>query len=195
MVFLFMLRRVFLIHGWEGNPRNHWFPWLIAELKAHYFDVDALTMPTPATPHVKEWIATIKDAVGMPDERTYFIGHSLGCIAIVRYLESLPKKAKVGGAIFVGGFSGNISIPELAEFYANPEQPIDFARVKSICSKITTIFSDDDTVVPLAKGISFAKALGAKVIIEKGKGHFCKDDGVTALPTVLEILTNFSHER
>ena len=149
-------------------------------------------MPTPATPHVKEWIATIKDAVGTPDEHTYFVGYSLGCVTIVRYLESLPKKSKVGGAIFVAGFSGNISSPELAEFYgdergargrersdtvseskspkgvspyATPEQPIDFARVKSICPKIMTLFSDDDPVVPLVKGISFAKSIGAKVII------------------------------
>ncbi len=179
-------------------------------------------MPTPATPHVKEWIATIKEAVGTPDEQTYFVGHSLGCIAIVRYLENLPKKTKVGGVVFVGGFSGNISIPELAEFYcdergvrgcqqtdtvsesksqkgASPydtkEGSINFDRVKLICPKITTLFSDNDTVVPLAKGISFAKALGARVIIEKGKGHFCKNDGVTALPTVLETLTSFTHEK
>lgn len=189
-----MHKRVFLIHGWDSRPNNHWFPWLIAELKARYFTVEALSMPTPATPHVKEWIATIKDAVGTPDEHTYFVGHSLGCIAIVRYLESLPKKSKVGGAIFVAGFSGNISIPELTEFYGTAEKPIDFERVKLICPKIMTIFSDDDTVVPLIKGISFAKALGAKVIIEKGKGHFCKNDGVTALPVVLETLTSFTHE-
>ncbi len=187
-----MQKRVFLVHGWDGRSNNHWFPWLIAELKARYFTVDALSMPTPATPQVKEWTKTIKEAVGAPDEHTYFIGHSLGCIAIVRYLESLPKKAKVGGAIFVAGFSGNISIPELAEFYDTKEEGINFERVKLACPKITTLFSNDDTVVPLTKGLSFAKALGAKVIIEKGKGHFCKDDGVTALPTVLETLTSFT---
>lgn len=190
-----MYKRAFLIHGWDGRPNNHWFPWLIAELKARYFNVDALSMPTPATPHLKDWLRAIKEAVGTPDEHTYFVGHSLGCVTIVRYLESLPKKTKVGGAIFVAGFSGNISLPELAEFYATPEQPIDLDRVKSICSKITTIFSDDDPVVPLVKGISFAKAIGAKVIIEKGKGHFCKSDGVTALPTVLETLTAMSTEK
>ncbi|MEN9614085.1 MAG: hypothetical protein RLZZ347_392 [Candidatus Parcubacteria bacterium] len=190
-----MNKRVFLIHGWDGRSNNHWFPWLIAELKARYFAVDAISMPTPATPHLKDWLGAIKEAVGTPDEHTYFVGHSLGCVTIVRYLESLPKKAKVGGAVLVAGFSGNISSPELAEFYATPERPIDFARVKSICPKIMTIFSDDDPVVPLVKGISFAKSIGAKVIIEKGKGHFCKDDGVTALPVVLETLTNFTHER
>ena len=187
-----MRKRVFLVHGFEGDPQNHWFPWLSQELKARYFVVESLAMPSPATPQLKEWLVTIKDVVDKSDEHTYFVGHSLGCLAIVRYLEKLAKTARVGGAVFVAGFSGNISLPALAEFYATPTAPINFERVRLICPKITTLFSEDDPVVPLASGLAFAKSLGAKVILEKGKGHFCADDGVLALPVVLDILLHFS---
>ena len=27
------MKRVFIIHGWEGHPENAWFPWLKKELE------------------------------------------------------------------------------------------------------------------------------------------------------------------
>src|SRR3989338_4452907 len=81
---------VFLIHGWEGNPNNHWFPWLSWELKARGWEVNAPQMPNAAKPKVKEWVDFLRDYVGKPDKDTYFVGHSLGCIAIARYLAKLP---------------------------------------------------------------------------------------------------------
>ena len=33
------------------------------------------------------------------DENTYFVGHSIGCQAIMRYLESVDVK-KIGGVLF-----------------------------------------------------------------------------------------------
>lgn len=47
--------------------------------------------------------------VGVPDEQTYFVGHSLGCQAIARYLESLSESIKVGGVVFVAGFFKRLS--------------------------------------------------------------------------------------
>ena len=38
----------------------------------------------------------------------------------------------------------------------------------------------------MEKSMEFAKALGAKAILEKGKGHFTKNDGVTAMPSVFQ---------
>src|SRR3989338_11136955 len=112
-----MSKRVFLIHGWEGKPDNHWFPWLSWERKARGFEVHALSMPHSDNPKVSEWVAAIKDAVGRPTAATYFVGHSLGCIATLRYFEKLPEKARVGGAGFVAGFLGNLDIPQIEEFH------------------------------------------------------------------------------
>ena len=56
----------------------------------------------------------------------------------------------------------NISIPELAEFYDTKEEGINFERVKLAGSKITTLFSNDDTVVPLTKVFHLLKHLALK---------------------------------
>lgn len=184
-----MKNRVFLIHGWEGRPDNHWFPWISWELKARGFEVNALSMPHADKPKVSEWILAIKEAVGMPDKNTFFIGHSLGCIATLRFLETLPKKAEIGGAVFVAGFSGDLGIPEIQEFTL---LPIDMEKVKSHCSKFLTIFSDNDKYVSLERSLEFQKALGAKAILERGKGHFSKEEGVTALPSVFKSVIEMS---
>mgnify|MGYP001569945392 CR=1 FL=1 len=79
-----MNKRVFLIHGWEGNPENAWFPWLKKELKARNFEVIVPEMPDTEKPEIKSWIKKLKETVGRADEETYFIGHSIGCPLGVR---------------------------------------------------------------------------------------------------------------
>jgi hypothetical protein len=184
-----MSKRVFLVHGWEGRPDNHWFPWLLWELKARGFDVYAISLPNPDQPKLSEWLATIKAIVARPDKNTYFVGHSLGCITTLRYFEKLPKSAQVGGAVFVAGFSGNINIPQIEEFYS---LPLDIEKAKSHCPKFVTIFSDDDEYVSIERSLEFQKALGAKAILEKGRGHFSKSEGVTALTSVFQSVMEMS---
>lgn len=184
-----MEKRVFLIHGWEGRPDNHWFPWLSWELRARGFEVHALAMPHSDKPKVSEWIAAIRNVVGRPNKDTYFVGHSLGCIAIVRYIVLLARKTKIGGCVFVAGFSGSLNMPEIEEFCW---LPLDMAKIKSHCPKFVTIFSDNDEAVSLARSLEFQKALGAKAVLERGKGHFCADEGVTALPSAFKALMTMS---
>lgn len=221
-----MKKRVFLVHGWEGTPDNHWFPWLSWELKARGFEVRALTMPHADKPKVSEWVAEIKTVVGRPNKDTFFVAHSLGCIAVVRYLAELPKKsspplsfspspeegerkkkkgAEVGGCVFVAGFLSSLGIPEIEEFCLPPQMVARgqnaertrtnaefFDKVKQRCDKFVTIFSDNDGYVSLEKSLEFQKTLGAKGILERGKGHFSKREGVDALPSVFKSIIDMS---
>lgn len=186
---MLLMKRVFLVHGWEGRPGNHWFPWLTLELRANGFEVSAPQMPHAREPKVKEWLEFLKQYVGRPDKDTYFVGHSLGCITIARYLANLPPKTRIGGCVFVGGFSGRLNIPEIREFY---ELPFDGEQARAHCGKSVMIFSDNDSYVPMEKSLEMARQLGAKTILERGKGHFTATDGVTALPSVLSALLKMS---
>jgi len=183
------MKRVFLLHGWRGKPDNHWFPYLKWELIANGFEVYAPQMPNAAEPKLAEWLTFLKEYVGKVDADTYFVGHSLGCITIARCLATLSPKAKIGGAVFVAGFSGRLNIPEIREFY---ETPFEADKAKEHCEKFVMIFSDNDSYVPMEKSLEMAKALGAKTILERGKGHFTERDGVTALPSALSALLKMS---
>ncbi|MBI2594612.1 alpha/beta hydrolase, partial [Candidatus Curtissbacteria bacterium] len=99
-----MKKRVFIVHGWDGNPNEGWFPWLKREFEAKGFEVFVPQLPDAENPRIHKWVPALAETVGQPDEQTYFVGHSMGCQTIARYLESLPEGQKVGGAVFVAGF-------------------------------------------------------------------------------------------
>jgi len=51
------------------------------------------------------------------------------------------------------------------------------------------VFSDDDPVVSYDENYRiFEENLGAKVILEKGMGHFNQESGVVTLPILLELV-------
>lgn len=186
-----MAKRVFIIHGWDGNPENCWFPWLKTELESKGFSVIIPSMPSPETPEIKSWVDHLKNEVREVDENTYFVGHSIGCQTILRYIEQLPQETKIGGIICVAGFF-NLSGLETEEEkqLAKPwlETKIDFEKIKTHTNKIIAIFSDDDPFVDLENKELFEKYLGAKTFIEHAKGHFDDYAKRDELPVVLEEL-------
>jgi hypothetical protein len=184
------MKRAFLVHGWGGSPGEGWFLWLKEELENKGFEVNALEMPNTENPKIDEWVPFLKKQVGKCDEETYFVGHSIGCQTIIRYLEALPKDAKAGGVVFVAGWFHLKGLEPEEMPIAKPwlETPIDLNKVLGHTKKFVAIFSDDDNVVPLSDSKIFKEKLNAKIIVESKKGHFSEVKKVpSALNAVLEI--------
>ncbi|MFA4890393.1 MAG: alpha/beta fold hydrolase [Candidatus Paceibacterota bacterium] len=189
-----MKKRVFIIHGWGGTPKEGWLLWLNKELKKKGFNVVAPKMPNADEPKIKEWVSFLAKLVGKPDKNTYFVGHSIGCQAIMRYLETLKNK-KIGGLVFVSGWFKLMNLEseeeeEIAKSWI--ETPINLKKVKNNSKKIVAIFSDNDPVVPLSDNEIFKKELSAEIIIEHNKSHFNASDGITELSIVLEKILEMS---
>lgn len=193
-----MKKRVFIVHGWDEYPEEGWFPWLKKELEAKRFEVFVPQLPEAGSPRIRSWISKLAEIVGVADENTYFVGHSIGCQAIARYLETLPENVKVGGAVFVAGFFKrltNLEDDEEVRDVANEwlTTMIDFEKIKSRLSKSIAIFSDNDPYVSLDNQDDFRDKLGSKIIVEHKKGHFSGPrDGITELPIVLESVLKIS---
>lgn len=190
-----MRKRVFIIHGWDGCPEEGWFPWLKKELETRGFDVFIPQLPKPDEPRINNWVPKLKEVVGIPDEKTYFIGHSMGCQAIARYLETLPENIKVGGAVFIAGFFKRLTNLEDDDIVRSVSEewlktPINLQKVKTHIKKSVAIFSDNDPYVSVDNKEEFVDMLGAKIIIKHNKGHFCDIAELpVALKAVLEIAT------
>ena len=185
------MRRVIIVHGWDGFPENHWFPWLKKKLEEKNFQVIVPQMPDPENPKIETWVAHLKKIVGKPDQNTFFVGHSIGCQTIMRYLETLEDKSKVGGIIFVAGFFNLPFLETNAEKkIAKPwlETPVKTDKIKKLTKHIVAIFSDDDSDVSLDDAKLFKDRLGAKIIVEKNKGHFTSSRGVNELPSALNAI-------
>ncbi|MDO8523005.1 MAG: alpha/beta hydrolase [bacterium] len=190
-----MQKRVFIIHGWGGSPQNNWFPWLKNELEKKGFLVIVPSMPHPENPTIEGWVGHLSTVVGEPDENTYFIGHSIGCQTILRYVEQLQKP--IGGVVCVAGFFRLLHLETKEEKeIAKPwlEVPMNYEKIKLNANKIIAIFSDDDQDVDLGDKELFEKRLDAKTIVEHKKGHFSDDAGVKELPSVLNALFEIAGE-
>lgn len=183
------MKTIYLIHGWSGNPNNAWFPWVKEKLEEKGFLVYSLEMPDRDHPKIEPWVSKIKETVISPDENTHFIGHSIGCQTIMRYLETSEKP--VGKIVLVAPFFSLIGTEEDTDEekeLAKPwlETEINTDKVKINCKEIVCIFSDNDPVVSLDQKEIFEKRLNAKTIIEHNMGHFSDDDGVLKLQSVVD---------
>ena len=192
----FIMKRIILVHGWSGSPEADLFLWFKDELEKKGFKVECPSMPNADKPEIKAWVSELSKVVGKPDDNTFFIGHSIGCQTIMRYLETL-KGTKVGGAVFVAGWFNleNLETDE-ERLIAKPwiETQIDTEKIKKACNKFIAIFSDNDPFVPLTDSKLFKNKLGAKIVIEKNKGHFTSEDGVTTLPIALNAVLELAVE-
>ena len=190
-----MDRRVFIIHGWEGYPEGSWRPWLKNELEKREFKASVPAMPDTANPIMEKWVQYLAEIVGNPDKNCYFVGHSLGCITILRYLESLSKVQRIGGAVLVAGFGQDLDYEgyegELSSFF---QTSINWKKIKKHCNKFVSIHSDDDPWVPVKHNEIFKKKLGAEAIVMHKMKHFSGDDGINELPIALDSVLKFSTE-
>lgn len=184
------MKRLFIVHGWDFNPKMNWYSWLKKELEKRRFKVVIPKMPNPSEPKINAWVSHLKKIVGKLDKNTYFIGHSIGCQTIVRYLEKEDYNDKIGKLIFVAGWFklGNLEDEETEEI-ANPwiNKLINFSKVKDKISSITVFLSTNEPYNYIEENKKiFEEKLNAKVIILKNKGHFTEEDGVKEIPEVLK---------
>lgn len=191
------MRRVFIVHGWDGHPQEGWFPWLKKELEERGFEVQVPQLPEAGSPRIFNWVPALAAAVRAPDTDTYFVGHSMGCQTIARYLETLPEGQQVGGAVFVAGFFKRLTgLEDDEDVRATDkhwlEAPLNFAKVHSHLLKSVAVFSDNDPYVPLDNQDDFRDKLGSEIVVEHDTGHFNEAAGILELPIVLQKLLEIS---
>ncbi len=177
------MKRVFIIHGYGGFPDKNWFPWLKSELEKKGISVAVPALPHSDTPQLCDWLPYLQLVVGTLNENTYFVGHSLGCIMILRYLESLDENVKVGGVVFVAGFISPIHFTELNNFF---ETPLKIEKIKKIVGKIVAISSDNDPHIPYVQAEEIRGKLGADLIKVENGGHLNEKAGYKEFPLLLE---------
>lgn len=181
------MKRVFMIHSWEGTPYNHYYKWLKGELEKLGYKVFCPAMPDADNPVIEKWIEYLRKIVGTPDKDTYFLGHSIGCQTILRYLETISTP--VGKSVFVAGwfYLENLEDEE-AEKIAEPwiKTPINFAKVQKVLPSSTLIISDNDPFGAFEENKKKFTELGSKIIVLHGAGHIDEEGGYTKLPEALE---------
>jgi predicted alpha/beta hydrolase family esterase len=189
------MKRAIIVHQWMAGPDGDWRPWLKTELEKKGFEVLVPEMPDIDTPVIEAWIAKLSEVVGTPDKDTYFVGHSIGCQTILRYLENI--QTPVGGAVFVAGWFNLENLEDIeTEEIAKPwiETSIDLEKVKKVLHKSTLLISDNDPFGCFEENKKKFTELGSKIITMKGGGHVSAEEGFTELPVGVTELNRMSQE-
>lgn len=186
--------KVYIIHRWGGNPKEPLLEWLRSSLEARDYEVTVPAMPDTDNPKIEDWVGKLSRMMS-PNENTILVGQSIGCQAILRYLQTLTPDKKIKGIVLIAPWMelDEKTMKEEGEESIKIAKPwvetlIDFGKVKNMVRKTVAIFSDNDPYVPLEQKTIFEEKLGAEVIMEKKKGHFTESDGIIMLPSALNAV-------
>lgn len=186
-------QRAVIFHGYGATPEDHWFGWLAEQLEAVGIPTTVPPLPHPLEPDPAQWEDTVRTAVGVPDENSIVIAHSLGCLTVLRYLRSLPAPWRLKILILVSGFLDHLpALPDLDDYIA---EGCDIAGLRDHIGHLVVIHSDQDPFVPPALTDHLAKLLGVQPQVVPGAGHFVATDGMTALPQALKAITSATNRQ
>lgn len=179
-------KRVVIVHGYIASPKDNWFPWLKEELGSLGCDISIPMMPESNHPSPSEWQQKLADENIILDKDTILVGHSLGCITLLRFLsERASENIKIGGYILVAGF--NSEQKTLPELNSHIYQDLNYSKLIKISDKRVSLISSNDWVVSPKSSQYLANKLQTKIIIENDAGHFLDKEGYIKLPVMLKI--------
>lgn len=173
--------RIVLVHGYKASPRHNFWPWLYDELKNRGHDVTAVDLPNPEEPQCAEWTGAIADTIHRPGGDTIFIGHSLGCVALLHYLENAEMSGTPKSVILVSP-PYHIGSEKFETFFS---PKVDFDTVMWKGQEFVVVAAKDDDVIPNDHAEKYAGELNGELhMLDEGK-HFV--DSID-LPKILELI-------
>ncbi|RAW96292.1 MULTISPECIES: RBBP9/YdeN family alpha/beta hydrolase [unclassified Photorhabdus] len=181
---------VVIVHGLMATPDHHWFPWLKAQYEKLNVNVIVPEMPESHVPSPHLWQEKLQESIPNPNERTLFIGHSLGCITTLRYIASLPDNINIGGVVLIAGFYEKLStLPELNIF---TEENLNFRPLIQKIKQRIAILSLNDEIVSPQFTLNLSQQLQAELYGFPDGGHFLDRDGFTVFPKLEKVLKDNS---
>lgn len=162
-----MLKRVILLHGRKKTPTESWYPWFVKTCQEYGIECTAPRMPVEDPPVLKDWVKVINDL--KPDANSILVGHSLGGMAILRWLEQAADDVRVSKVVLVAVPNPNVLVHGLSDFYG---KDYDYAKIKKHCDTFIQFHSIDDDIVPFKAGELNIAGLGGELREYKGLEHF-----------------------
>lgn len=186
------MKRAVFLHGTDGKPDDHWFPWLRAELEQRGYEIFAPTLPENHTPSRDVYEEFLKNS-GWDFTDNLLVGHSSGTTTILNLLMAdwFPK---VKGSVMVGTFL-NEKLTKTAEWYEPGQfdnlfvQDFDVEKIKSKCPEFIFVHGDNDYACSYDDAKEFCRTLGGDFIAIPNGGHLGGPSGTTEIPEIIDKLS------
>ncbi len=159
------IKKVLILHGWEGDPSLHWIPEAKKMFEEAGLQVFTPKLPGKYFPKKEEWLNIIREY--RPDSSWALIGHSLGGVALLKYLED--ASSEIGQAILIAAAFEPMKFTPIANFF---QGGFNWQKIKNNCPRFDVIIESNDPVVPTDHGQKLAEKLNSQLYILPGYSHF-----------------------
>ncbi len=174
--------RIVLIHGYNSGPDQNFHPWLANELRERGFEVIAPKIPLEGEVDVLACIDALIKEVGQLDDETILLGHSLGAVLALRYLEAAEAMATPRAVILVGAPYQTKSEKTRNMFLSE----FDYEVVMWKTKEFVVVHDKDDKLVPFDHAQKYQKMLQAELVESTGNDHYMDAEYKILLDTVLK---------
>jgi len=173
---------IYLIHGYTASPDSNWFQDFKMKLEKENIEISILNMPNSQSPKLKEWINHMEKSIIKIDENTIFIGHSLGCVTILNFLNN-SNTTKIKGLFLISGFVESSPISALTEF-VTPK--LNYNYLQQLTPNRIAISAVDDDIIPYKYSKTMSERIDAKFTLLKDGKHFIDRDYFTEFPFLIK---------
>ena len=169
------------------TPDGNWYHAYKNSLRRMH---DAFVAPSPNQTDLsaEAWVKSNSDHLieEYTGKHSILVGHGIGGVAILRFLESQKLNENVGRVILVGTPIGLPPIRDLEKIEAfSGGFEFDWAAIRSNAERFSIFHALDDPDVHISNGPTLALRLGTLAFVPGGGGHFNTPEGVETIMTLL----------
>ena len=172
------MENYFIIHGSFWSPFGNWFSWL-----QDFISSDGKQVYVPQFPigvgyqNYENWSKLLKyySDLGLINENTTIIGHSIAPVFISKFLTE--NEVKVKKLIFVCGFNNYLGINEEYDTVNKTMYFDNLEDVKQCANEIICFYSDNDPYVKYEVKKDFANKIATEQILIPNAGHINSESG------------------
>ncbi|MFH1089521.1 MAG: alpha/beta fold hydrolase [Candidatus Uhrbacteria bacterium] len=177
--------RIILIHGFNASPDMNFHPWLRAELQDKGFEVVSVRLDLQVGQELNFPLIMeeIKKQIGYLKNDDILLGHSLGALLMLQYLQA-AEMFETPRAVILVAAPWKVSRPELRQLFVD-ELDADVIMWKA--REFVVVHSKDDKMVPLEHGKKLAEVLRARFIEREADDHFMAAEYPVLRDLILEI--------
>ena len=156
------IKRFVILHGRNGSPNSHLFPWLKSQLEKKGYEVLAPALPHTQEPDDEEQTEFVLKNCEL-DANTVIVGHSFGGVVALRLLEKGIRVNKV--VLLCTPFSGEFLDKEPRPSVTKAcQKGFDFKKIIYGAKDFILLYDSTDYVVPMSDGEAFAEKLNTALI-------------------------------
>ena len=183
------MENYFIIHGSFSSPYSNWIGWLHDFIEGEGKQVYVPDFPVGVGYQKYEnWSKLLKYylSLGLINENTTIIGHSIAPVFISKFL--VENKVKVKKLIFVCGFNNYLGINEEYDAVNKSMYFDNLEDVKKYANEIICFYSDNDPYVRYETEKDFADKIATEQVFIPNAGHINSESGYGTFEDIVSYL-------